>query len=126
MLDQSAPSMSLTERANTGTVNTANLSIEELEAELERRRAEHDETDTQGLMTNFGGLQGATADDEEVDEEPLEPPYDQYNKGDLSAEIDRRNRVLLADDEEADVMPLSGSKQELVERLEADDAENAE
>lgn len=116
MLRHDAPT--LDELANTGTVNTAGISTEDLEAELQKRRDEAEAVDTKKLFTNPGGVAGAAADEDE----PLEPPYDQYNKGQLSAEIERRNDER-EDEEDYDDMPLSGTKGELVDRLDEDDAQ---
>jgi hypothetical protein len=118
------------ERLLTGQLgNTGNavevMSTEALEAELERRRAAQPlDVDTEKLF-NPEGLAGASRGAEEDDDDtsdPLEPPYDQYRKGELSAEIQRRNEAATAEDEDAETMPLSGSKEELVARLEEHDA----
>jgi hypothetical protein len=101
--------------ANTGTANTAGLTTEQLEEELERRRA----AEVTDPRTLFGqeGVAGALAGEE--DEDTLEPPYDQYTKSELLAELSRRN-----DNREDDnQLPLSGNKDDLVARLDEDDAD---
>ena len=117
LLDPSGAGPSVLELGNTGTVAT--MTTDELEAELERRRAEVvDPKKLADLMTNPGGLKGAEADEEDEDDGPLEAPYDQYSKAKLSAELARRNE----ERDEDDQLALSGNKQELVDRLDEDDA----
>lgn len=107
----------LDERANTGDVNTANLSIDQLEELLAARRAEAEEVEPKKLFSNESG----TASDDDEDSEPLEPPYNQYTNPQLRAEIERRNSELDEDDEK---LALTGTKDELVARLEEDDADD--
>lgn len=123
LVDPDLASLSLEERANTGDVNTDNLSIEQLEELLEARRAA-EVKDPRELMKPAGEA-AATRDGDDEDEsdgEPLEPPYDQYTNAQLRAELDRRNE----DRDEDEKLPLSGSKAELVSRLEEDDSEDDE
>lgn len=121
MLDPSNAGPSVLELANTGTVAT--MTVEELEAALEQKRADQEGTDTKALFTNPQGLAGASADDDEPDR--LDGDYDQYNKGQLSAEIAARNEER-EDEEDYEPMQLSGSKAELVSRLEQDDQDRDE
>jgi len=119
LLDPENAGPSTLQLANTGTVAT--MTVEELEAALADKRKAHEETDPQKLFTNPGGLAGAAAssDSDEDDEEALEAPYDQYTKGELSAELIRRNETRSDDDQ----LPISGTKQELVDALDEDDSE---
>lgn len=61
---------------------------------------------------------------DESDEEPEEKPHRDYSRmtvKQLKAEIEDRNKEILADDPEAETIPTDGSKKELVKRLKADD-----
>lgn len=102
--------------ANTGTVNTANLSVEELEALLKKARAAA-KVDPKTLMKK-PAAEAALAEEEE---EGLEPPYDQYTKGQLYAEIARRNEGR-ADEDIIEIEP-PGNKANYVEALAGDDEE---
>ena len=121
LLDPESAGPSTLELANTGTVAT--MTVEELEAALEQKRAEMEGTDTKALFTNPGGLEGASAsDDDDESSDRISGDYDEYNKGQLSAEIAARNEER-EDDADYEPMALSGSKAELVQRLEEDDEE---
>lgn len=120
LLDPSRTNPTGLELANTGTVAT--MTTEDLEAELERRRAEVvSEDDLKKLMTNPGGVDGAAADED--DDDRITENYDSYKKGQLSAEIAARNSDREENDEfdGYEPMALSGSKDELVARLTQDD-----
>jgi hypothetical protein len=116
MLDPDKAGPSALELANTGTVAT--MTTDELEAELERRRAAVDD-DPSKLFTNPGGLAGAAADEDRISGD-----YDDHTKGELSAEIDARNTER-EDEDDYEPMALSGSKAQLVTRLQDDDADRA-
>lgn len=120
LVDPEQNTLSLDERANTGDVNTANLSIDELEALLAEKRAEAEAVDPKKLMSNESGTAADGDDEDDEDDEPLEAPYDQYTNAQLRAEIDRRNETR----EDEDKLSLSGTKPELVERLTEDDDED--
>lgn len=117
LLDPDAPT--LEQRANTGDVNTVNISKEEFEELQKLRAAAEKATDAKKL---FGSTSGAGDDEDESDDEPLEAPYDQYTNAQLRAEIERRNE----DREDDEKLALTGTKPELVERLDEDDAEDDE
>lgn len=115
---ESANNPPLSERPNTGDMNTAGISTEELEAELARRREAQDSVDPKSL---FGSESGAAPDEDEDDDEPLEAPYDQYTKAQLYAEVERRNAD--REDEEKIVVEAPGNKAEYVAALDEDDEE---
>jgi hypothetical protein len=119
LVDPDQSSLSLEDRANTGDVNTANLTVDQLEQMLEEARARDAAVDTTALMKPAGAA--AAAADEE-DEEELTPPYDQYSKAQLIAELQNRNENRAEDDQ----WLLSGNKDELIARLEEDDSEDDE
>lgn len=121
LVDPDLPS--LEDRANTGDVNTANLSIEDLERLLKAKRAEQDAVEPKSL---FGSASGATPeeeDDEDEDEE-ISAPYDGYVKSQLSAEIARRNEGRDEDDQITVEPPAN--KAEFIAALEADDEAQSE
>lgn len=91
-VDLSQP-RSLDQIANTGDANTGGETIEQLEARLARMRAE----------------QGVSEDDED-DEDEEEMDYEFMSNDDLRAELARRD------------LSVSGKKEDLIARLEADDA----
>lgn len=83
----------LEEVANTGDANTRGESIEELEARLARMKAEQ-----------------AADEDESDEEDDEEMDYESMSNDDLRAELARRD------------LSVSGKKEDLIARLEADDA----
>lgn len=115
LLDPENDALSLEERANTGTVNTANLTVEQLEEELERRRAEAEEQRVKH--------ESETDDEDEEDDSEEEADYSSWNKAQLQAEIDSRNEGR-ADD--AKIAPASDKNKDLVAALEEDDASEDE
>lgn len=118
LLDPEQNALSLENRANTGDVNTANISTEALEEELKRRRAEQEAVVPKEL---FGSTSGAAPDEDEDDDDDdaLEPPYDAegVTKAMLLTEINRRNQG--RDDE--DKISVVGTKPELAAALAEDD-----
>lgn len=108
----------LSERANTGDMNTAGITTEELEAELARRREVQDSVDPKSL---FGSESGAAPDDDDDDVEPLEAPYEQYTKAELYSEVQRRNED--REEDEQIVVEAPGNKAEYVAALDEDDEE---
>lgn len=134
MLDLSKGEFSLEQLGNTGTVET--LTTEALEAELERRRssdpAQDEKFDPRTLFSKEGkdGARRTQAEEEEGNDgedegDRVTGDYDDYNKATLSAELDARNKERESD-EDYEALPLSGSKAELVARLEKDDAAQEE
>lgn len=120
LLDPEQNALSLENRANTGDVNTANISTEDLERELEARRKAQDAVVPKEL---FGSTSGAAPDeDEDEDDDALEPPYDAegVTKAMLLTEINRRNQG--RDDE--DKISVVGTKPELAAALAEDDDED--
>lgn len=115
LLDPELSTISWDDRANTGDVNTDNLTKEELVAALEKRGEEED-FDPRKLFTKEGKA-GALAEveDSEVDD------YESWTKDDLLTELGNRNDQREADGE--DPLPLSGNKADLVARLREDDGE---
>lgn len=117
MLDPEATAVPLADRANTGDVNTANLSIDQLEEMLAAKRKEQEATKPADL---FGSTSGPSADEDDDDEdEPLDAPYDQYTKAQLYAEVERRNAD--REDDEKIVVEAPGNKAEYVDALNEDD-----
>lgn len=108
----------LPQRANTGDVNSANLSVEQLEKMLEEARAKQDAVKPKELLKPEGE-EAATADEEE-DDGTIAPPYDQYTRGQLLAEIEERNADRAEEDE---ISPEDNKKASLISALEADDSE---
>lgn len=94
---------------NTGDVNLAGLSIEQLEAELAERKGVQEDVDTSKLMRPEG-VEAALAPEEVK-------PYNEWGKVDLIVEIQARNEGLVEELQ----MPIGGNKNELVDRLTADD-----
>lgn len=113
------------DRANTGDANTDNLTIEQLEDLLEKRRAEAEAVHPPDLFTPEG-LAGAQDDDEDGELEPLEPPYDQYKKAQLSAELERRNEEREIEEGDEGYLNLSGTNVDLETRLYEDDEAHKE
>lgn len=113
LLDPEQGTLSLEQRANTGTVNTANLTVEQLEELLAERRAQQD--DPQSLM-KLSGEAAATA---ETSEEEEDEGYAGLKKGQLIALIQERNEGRPEDEQ----LDTTGNKSELIALLEADDAE---
>lgn len=111
-LDPEANARTLDQIANTGDVNVANLTTEELEAELERRRAEA-KAGQQPKLEPVGAKQAT------VEEDPAEESYNDWNKAQLIAELQARNENRPEDEQ----FPIGGNKGELVALLEGDDAE---
>ena len=95
---QGPPEVAVTFQGHTGTVAT--MSTEELEAELERRRAEQ----TSPSIGDKGGIQ---EDDEDL-------AYEDMSNDDLRAELASRD------------LAVSGSKADLIARLEEDDASESD
>lgn len=95
----------LEEVANTGDANTGGLTIEQLERELERRRAQEARNQP---------------DAEEDDEDAITAPYEAYSNNELRGEISRRNQGRAEEDQ----LSLDGKKVDLVATLEADDEDN--
>lgn len=114
LLDPERDVLSLDQRANTGDVNTSNLTIDQLEALLAEKRAAL--VDPATLMGKSAEA-AATADEDEEGE-----GYDDFSKADLIIEIQARNEARDADNQ----LPIVGNKAELRAVLEADDAEDDE
>lgn len=94
----------LEEVAHTGDANTAGLTTEQLERELERRRARE-------------ARETASAAGDEEDEEL---DYSTMSNDELRAEIARRNEGR----EDEDKLDLTGRKAELIAVLEEDDEDS--
>lgn len=119
LLDPQAGALSLYDRAHTGDVNLANVTKEDLEAELEKRQAAEKEAGVPDIKPE--GLAAAEGvDDDESD--PLEAPYNtpENTKGLLILEINRRNEYREDDDQ----LDNTGKKDELAAELDRDDAES--
>lgn len=119
MLADSLEGLSLSDRANTGTVNVTGLTTEELQAELERRSAEAPK-DPRKLFSDESGTTADEDENEEDDDEEVD--YSSMKNDDLRAEIARRNEGRA----EEDKLSLDGKKPDLIATLEADDAENSD
>lgn len=106
-VDQSAE-VPIDQVANTGNANTAGETIADLEARLERMRAEQ------------------AVEEDEDDEDRLGPDdYASASNDMLRTEIVKRNEER-ENDEDFEPLSIDGKKADLIATLEADDAENAE
>jgi hypothetical protein len=125
MLDPEQGVISWEDRVNTGDVNLANVTTEELEREL-KARADAQESDPRKLFTKEG-KSGALAeaeddvDSDDEDEDEDDSDYESWSKDKLLTELGKRNDQREADGE--DTLPLSGNKAELAARLHEDDGE---
>lgn len=110
--------IALADRANTGDVNTVNISKEEYENLLKLRAAyEQEGTNPLELMEQTGEA-AASADEEEDDDSP----YAEMSKADMVNEIQERNERRVAEGKEE--LPIGGKKAELRALLEQDDEED--
>jgi len=90
--------VSINDAANTGTVNTANISTEDLKAELERRKA----LETIPTIGDKGGIQSDEGEEEEEGEEDYD---DGWNNEQRRAELAGRE------------LSIDGNKDEMIARL---------
>ena len=120
LLDPEQYNVPLIQIANTGDVNLGLVTIEELEAELEKRREVQDAVDPTTLMKSEGieGARAAEADEDEEDDDTV-LPYDQWKKVDLIQELQARNE----DRDEDSQFPLGGNVKQLIALLVEDDKE---
>lgn len=117
LLDPTQDALSLEDRANTGDMNTVAITKEEFE-ELQKLRAEAEVKDGREL---FGSQSGPAPDEDDDEDDVLEPPYDQYTKGQLFNEVERRNAD--RDDDEKIEVEAPQNKPEYVAALTEDDEE---
>lgn len=114
LLDPEQGRQTLDQIANTGDVNLAGVTVEELEAELEKRREVQEDVNPQKLLKPEG-KEAALA--EETDR-----PYSDWSKAELSTEIIARNEQRPEDDQ----LHTGGTKSELIAVLEANDEAESE